>query len=90
MSDDRELMNLGITEVGEVTTRVMREVQQEPDFVHARNAGATAALTEATLWVHARIAEAGPYDDMRAMHNMLTWIEDKIREVNTPKQTGNS
>lgn len=81
----------GLTEVGEVTTRVMREAVQEPDFQHAHRAGATAALNEALLWVRDRLREAGPYDDVRALGDMVTWISDKIREVNSPPTTnGNS
>lgn len=82
--------NEGLVEVGEITTRVMREAVQEPDFIHARQAGATEALTECLLWVGERIREAGAYDDTRALQQMVTWLGDKIREVNAPKQNGHN
>lgn len=89
MSEEIELVNNeGLVEVGEITTRVMREAIQEPDFIHSYQSGATAALTDTLNWVADRIRVAGPYDDTRALQEMVTWLGDKIRDVNSPKQIG--
>lgn len=80
--------NEGLAEVGEITTRVMREAIQEPDFTHARQAGATDAYTICLAWVAERLRMAGEYDDTRELQNMVTWLGDKIREVNSPKTNG--
>lgn len=78
----------GLTAVGEITSRTMREARQEPDFLNARAAGASFAYMSCLVWVQDRIRAAGPYDDTRSLTEMVVWLSDRIRETNSPKQIG--
>jgi hypothetical protein len=71
----------GLVEVGEVTTRVMRDARLEFDFANAQNASRVNAFNEILVWTQEQILQAGPYDDTRHLKYLVVWLGDKIREV---------
>lgn len=86
--DLRSLANQGLMGVGEVTTRVMKEALQEPDFQEAMKSSEVKAFRKCEAFAQEQIANAGPYDDVRALRVMLTWLSDRVREVQTPGYDG--
>ena len=79
----------GVLLTGEIESRVMREARVEEDYTNAWIAGATAALTQVGQFAQARIEAAGPYDDIRALVELRSWVADKIREVHSTATNGN-
>lgn len=77
----------GVVKVGEVITRVYREALVADDYAQAGIAGATRAYESVAIFARERIAAAGPFDDMRAMEDLLIWIADRIREVHQIKES---
>lgn len=80
----------GVTQVGEVETRAMREARVEEDYTNASIAGAVRALEETAIFTRALIASLGRYDDPRQLQAMLIWIADKIRDIQSPKGDPNA
>lgn len=78
----------GLVLAGEVETRLMREARVEEDYYNAKVAGAHEAYTAAMLFAQSRIDAAGPYDDVRALQEFLTWAADRIREVHSIATNG--
>lgn len=84
MSD--EILNTdGVIAVGEIDLRVMRSSVVESDFSNARIAGQVAALNDMSLFLQGLLERVGPYDDDRTIRLLLTWVGDKIREVQAPQ-----
>lgn len=71
----------GIVAVGEVITRVYREAQVADDFQHAKTAASVSAYQSVLAFAEERIAAAGPYDDLRALQELISWTADRIRET---------
>lgn len=80
MTEPLHINTEGVVQVGELDTRLLREVKVAEDYRNARIAGATGAYTEVSHFAQSVIAGAGPYDDVRALHALLVWVADKIRE----------
>lgn len=78
----------GITHIGEVTSRTLREAIVEDDYTQSRIAGAVQMLTEVGEFVQGRIDAAGPYDDVRALRDLKVWLGDRIREVQSNATNG--
>lgn len=78
----------GVTGVGEITSRTMREAVTEVDITSALASGATQAYQHISRWCEERIAAAGPYDDMRALQELILILGDKIREVHSRATAG--
>lgn len=78
---EEHLNTEGVVLVGELTSRTLREAQAAEDYHNAGVSGQVLALSSTASWVADRIAAAGPYDDVRALGDLLVWIGDKIREV---------
>jgi hypothetical protein len=87
-NEARRLAAEGLVRVGEVTTRVMREAIAEPDFREAMKASEVKAYAACAAFATEQVALAGPYDDTRALRVMLTWLSDRVREVQTPSYDG--
>jgi len=77
----------GVAQIGELNTRSLREAQVAEDYRNARVSAAVHAYENTALWVRARLAAAGPYDDTRPMLELLVWLGDKIRETQSPATT---
>ena len=73
----------GVVKVGEVETRVLKEARAEFDLGPAIAHAKTEAYEEMAVWIRLRLASCGPYDDTRSLMGLLTWLADRIREVNT-------
>lgn len=86
----RALAVEGLVEVGEITTRVQREAISEPDFREAMKASEVKAYAACAVFATEIVATAGPYDDVRALRTMLTWLSDRVRETQTPSYDGGS
>lgn len=85
-----ESMNTdGIQLVGDVSSRTVREALVEQDYTNAWKAGAHWALDEVAKISRSMRSVADPYDDMRALVVLETWITDKIREVHSKATNGN-
>lgn len=80
---DEAINTDGLAHVGEVTTRVMREAIAEDDYTNAFRAGQASELAEVARWAEARIAAAGPYDDTRALAEIISWTADRIRGIHS-------
>lgn len=78
----------GITAVGEITSRTLREAVVAHDFSQARAAGAVEAYTNVAGWAQEAIRLAGPYDDTRALVDLIGILGDKIREVHSRATAG--
>ncbi len=87
---ESEINTEGITQVGEITTRVQKEFLGEPDHHNARVAAAVGMLQELQLFAAGLVERAGPYDDMRAVETILAWARDKVQQVQTPSYDGES
>ena len=74
----------GVSLVGEIDTRALKEVQVAEDFRNAYQAGQVKSYNETLIWVSEQIRHAGPYDDTRHMEFLVVWLGDKIREVQPP------
>ncbi len=83
MMDDR-INTEGVSRVGEIDTRVMREVRVEPDHRNANIAGKVKAFEDVGRFVQSLCDAAGPYDDTRSLLTIRTWLGDRIREVQAP------
>lgn len=88
MTEPETLPTDGVVGVGEVTTRVMREAITEPDFANARIAGAVDAYQKVILHAGELIRYARPYDDTRALTDLISWSNDRIREVHSGATNG--
>lgn len=77
----------GVTLVGEVISRTMREAITDPDFTNTRISAAKFAYEETLLRAESIIAAAGPYDDTRAVADMVVWLKDRIRAIHDPNAT---
>jgi len=75
----------GLVTVGEFDLRVMRAPSIDNDFTNVRIAGAVQAFTETGEFLQSLLERVGPYDDDRTIRLLLTWVGDKIREVQTPQ-----
>jgi len=73
----------GIVTLGEVITRVTREVQVSDDYHNAEVSGAAAAYGKMAFHIQEIINKSGPYDDVRALDEMKAWIADRIREIHS-------
>lgn len=78
----------GLVGAGEVYTRLLREAVTEPDYRESWASGAVEAYTDIVAWAEERIGRAGPYDDMRAVQELLAILGDKIREVRSKATNG--
>lgn len=78
----------GVTGVGEINSRTLREAVVEPDYTQAFVAGATEAYTNVAGWCQEAIRRAGPYDDTRALLDLIGILGDKIREVHSRATAG--
>lgn len=78
----------GLAHVGEVTTRVFRESVAERDYTNALRAGRVDAMAEVAHWAQQRIDAAGPYDDTRALAELISWTADKIRDTHSTPVNG--
>jgi hypothetical protein len=74
-------------ETGEIASRVMREAVVAEDYHNAHVAGAMFALTEVARFTRGKIEAAGPYDDVRALVDLQSWLADMIRKVHEPMAT---
>jgi hypothetical protein len=75
----------GVTLVGEVISRTMREAQVDPDFQNVKITGQHEAYVATLSQVESQIAMAGPYDDMRGLQDLTVWLADRIREIHDPQ-----
>lgn len=80
----------GVVSVGEINTRLMREAVVEPDYRESWVSGAKTAYEEISVWAQERIVRAGPYDDTRALQELVSILGDKIRDVHSRATTGDS
>jgi hypothetical protein len=80
----------GVTQVGEIITRVMREAITEPDFANARAAAAGRAYHRVLAHSIELRALAGPYDDVRALESLESWLKDRIAEVHATESNGST
>ena len=71
----------GVMSVGEINTRVQREAQVEADYRNAYVAGWTRAYERMILACEQRLAAARPYDDTRALSEMIVIARDEIKAV---------
>ena len=71
----------GVSQVGEINSRLMREAVVEPDFSNAWVSGAVQAYTETIAFADRQLAAAGPYDDVRALGQLILWCRDRIAQV---------
>lgn len=78
----------GVTGVGELNTRVLREAFIQPDFSQAYVAGAVEAYGEAAAWAQERIRMSGQYDDIRPLVELIGFLGDKIRETHSRATAG--
>lgn len=76
---------LGLVQVGEVTTRAMKEVVVEPDNRNAHIAGGVQALQSLIEEIMRRLQNAGPYDDTRQLMELITWARDQISKISAGK-----
>lgn len=83
MTEPETLPTEGVVEVGEITTRVMREAITEPDFTNIRIAGSTEAYQNVIRYAEEMILVALPYDDTRALTNLISWTNDRIQEIHS-------
>lgn len=77
----------GLNLVGEFESRTLREARVAEDYENARRSGAVDAFTEVGIWAQEQILKAAPYDDTRALREIVSWAADKIREVSSPQAT---
>jgi hypothetical protein len=78
----------GVTGVGEINSRTLREAVTAPDYTQAYVAGAVEAYGNVAGWVQEAIRRAGPYDDTRALVDLIGILGDKIREVHSRATAG--
>lgn len=71
----------GVERVGELNSRTMREAQTDQDFTNAWIAGAKYAYEQAMVFAQERVEAAGPYDDTRALTELVVWCSDQIKET---------
>lgn len=71
----------GIERVGDLVIRGYRGLDQATTHEEAWKASRVRTLEETDLWVCQQIQIAGPYDDVRALQTLRTWITDRIRET---------
>jgi len=81
---DEHLNTEGLVEVGELGTRLFREALVATDFRNAHIGGAVDAYTATAFFVRGKLEAAGPFDDTRTMRELLIWLGDRIREVQSP------
>lgn len=82
-----QINTLGVAEgveSGEISSRVQREARTAEDYHNAHVAGAAWALGEVARFARSKIEIAGPYDDVRAIEELQTWLADMIRKVHEP------
>jgi hypothetical protein len=79
------LNTAGLTQVGEVESRTMRESRVEEDYRNAFVAGGVTSLEATASFTRSLIGSLGRYDDPRQLNTLLTWIADRIREIQSPK-----
>lgn len=82
---DEHLQTEGVTKVGEVISRTMREAIVADDYRNSFVAGADMVLHALGTRLERMIACAGPYDDTRALADFLTWSRDSILRIHTPE-----
>lgn len=78
----------GLVQVGEVITRVMREAATQPDFDNAMAGAASRAYQQVLAHSMELRAIAGPYDDVRALVALESWLRDRISEVHATEPNG--
>jgi hypothetical protein len=85
-----EINTDGVQRVGELVIRNYRALDDAgPGVAEAIKASRVHTLEEVSLWVAQQVAAAGPYDDVRALRSLSTWIADRIRET-LPQETPNA
>lgn len=85
-----EINTDGIERVGELVIRNYRALDDAgPEVAEAIKASRARTLAEVSMWAWQQIEAAGPYDDVRALHALSTWIADRIRET-LPQETPNA
>lgn len=85
-----EINTEGIERVGELVIRNYRALDDAgPGVAEAIKASRVKTLGEVSLWTRQQIQAAGPYDDVRALQSLQTWIADRIRET-LPQETPNA
>lgn len=88
---DKQSINTdGLATAGEITTRVFREAITEPDYLEVWRSGAVQSFEWISVWAQERIGRAGPYDDTRALQELISILGDKIREVRSKATDGDS
>lgn len=78
----------GVTGVGEINSRTLREAVVAPNYTQAHVAGAVEAYTNVAGWCQEAIRRAGAYDDTRSLVDLLGMLGDKIREVHSRATAG--
>lgn len=86
---DKQALNTeGAVAIGEINTRAMREAIVEPDHREAMATAAANAYADIIGWAQERIDRAGPYDDTRALQELILILGDKIRDVRSKATVG--
>jgi hypothetical protein len=89
MTDELEVLPTdGLVTIGEYDVRLQRGRESSAEHENAWRGGAKWALEEVARFTESVRAVAGPYDDMRAIETLETWIADRIREIHSPATNG--
>lgn len=78
----------GLTQVGEIETRALREIRVAENHHNSLVSGQVKAYQDAAEFVRFLYKSAGPYDDTRPLVTIQTWLGDRIREVQSPATMG--
>jgi hypothetical protein len=85
---NHQMNTIGIELVGEVSSRAMREVLVQEDYHNAWVSGAASAYAEVGKFIDSKLSVVGPYDDVRALVDLRTWLGDMIRAVHETATDG--
>lgn len=88
--DKQSINTNGAVAIGEINTRAMREAMVEVDHKEALITGAVSAYSEVLKWAEELLRRAGPYDDTRAIQELILILGDKIRDVRSTATVGES
>lgn len=87
MDLENQINTIGIEngdgEIADISSRTQREAQVEQDYTNAYRAGAVRALEAVGRFAASKLEMAGPYDDVRAIEELQTWLADMIRSAHT-------
>ena len=78
----------GVALTGEFEVRVMRESAVAEHHENAWRGGALWAFNEMLKFTNSVRSTAGPYDDLRAIETLESWVADRIREVHSAATNG--